>query len=63
MYSILKDHNADIAWANIYYVNEKHEIVVTEHNCKRVAHSLSEKLALAKHGYIWNKLYRTDIDQ
>ena len=27
LYSILKDHNADIAWANINYVNEKYELL------------------------------------
>ena len=61
LYSILKDHNADIAWAKINFVNEKSELIRAESFYKRVAYSLAEKITLAKHGYVWNKLYRSDF--
>ena len=61
LYSILKDHNADIAWANINYVNEKYELLIKEPSYKSVAYSLAEKIALAKHGYVCSKLYRSDF--
>ena len=61
LYSILKEHNADIAWANINYVNEQYKVIRTDSFYKLIIYNLADKISLLSNGAVWNKLYRTPI--